>query len=285
MDNAGTAQAAEVAKPAPAATPPAAAAPDASATQATETAPTPERTFTQKELDEILEKRLGKERRKREDLDRRLKITEELALKRVEADKKAAEPAKAQPTGEPTREQFGTYEEFLEARAEYRAGAKVEQKFKEREEADRTARAQKDADTQREQFRKAMKDSAKDIDDFDEVLGGIKADDPVANVSASAIEAADAPGKVLYHLATNPDEAERIAGLSVGKQARAIVELEAKLAKPPVKPSRAPDPINPIAGKKSASADEMPDAAKEPEKWLKWRQRQIAERKRAGASA
>jgi hypothetical protein len=41
----------------------------------------PERTFSQKELDEILEKRLAKERRKREELSRRLQVTEELALR------------------------------------------------------------------------------------------------------------------------------------------------------------------------------------------------------------
>ncbi len=131
-----------------------------------------------------------------------------------------------------------------------------------------------------------MKDSAGDLEDFDEVVSGIKATDPVANVAAAAIEAADKPGRVLYHLANNPDEAERIASLSVGKQARAIVELEAKLAKPAVKPSKAPDPIKPVNGGKVASADDEPDPNKNGgADWMKWRQRTIAARKRAGVAA
>lgn len=261
---------AEVVAPAPAATPPGADTPPAEA-------PKQERTFSQSELDEIVEKRLAKERRKREELNTRLKVTEELALKRAERER--AEQPKPQPTGEPTRDQFTSYEEFIEARAEWRADQKVEKKFQERDAKDRERSAQSEHEKQREAFRKAMKESAKDISDFDDVMGEIKADDPVGRVSATAIEAADAPGKVLYHLAKNPDEAERIASLPPGKQAREIVRLEEKLAKPPVKPSKAPEPIEPVGGK-AAVGDEMPDAAKQPEKWLEWRNRQLAAKRK-----
>jgi len=243
----------------------------------------PERTFTQKELDDILEKRLSKERRKREDLRAERDVLRKLALERPEAPRPAQEPQQAA-KGEPTREQFGTYEEFIEARAAFRAEQTVDRKLKERETQDRERSAQTEAEREKEAFRKSMKDSAKDIEDFDDVIAGIKGTDPVANVSASAIDAAEAPGKVLYHLATHPDEAERIAGLSPGKQAREIVRLEEKLAKPPVKPSKAPDPIKPVGGK-SALGDEMPDASKNPEAWTKWRERQIAERKSKGLRA
>lgn len=241
--------------------------------------PTPEKTFSQTELNEIVEKRLAKERRKREEIRTERDVLRKIALERPAPQ----EPAKPQPQaqGEPTRDQYGTYEEFIEARAEFRADRKVDQKFNERDTQDRERTAKSQAETQREQFRKAMKDSAKDIEDFDDVMGGIKATDPVSKVSASAIDAAEAPGKVLYHLATHPDEAERIAGLSTGKQAREIVRLEEKLAKPPVKPSKAPEPIKPVGGKTTVG-DEMPDATKEPEKWFKWRQAQVAASKRTG---
>lgn len=245
----------------------------------------PERTFTQAELDEIVEKRLAKERRKRDEIRTERDVLRKLALERP-APEKAQEPAqRAQVATEPTRDQFQTYEEFIEARAAYRAEQKVDSKLKEREAADRELAAQTEQQKAREQFQKSMRESAKDIEDFDDVVRGIRASDPVANVAASALEAADAPGKVLYHLATHPDEAERIASLSVGKQARAIVELEAKLAKPPIKPSKAPEPIKPVAGAKAATGDEMPDPAKEPEKWLKWRNAQIAARRAKGVAA
>ncbi len=90
------------------------------------------------------------------------------------------------------------------------------------------------------------------------------------------IEASEAPGKILYHLAKNPDEAERIASLPLGQQAREIWKLEQTLAsaKPPVKPSAAPEPIKPLGGSKAVSGDEMPDPNKNGGKdWLDWRNR------------
>lgn len=260
--------------PGPATAPEAAPAPEA---------PKPERTFTQAELDEIIEKRLGKERRKREDIERRLKITEELHLRGKEV---APQPDKPAVSGEPKREQFATYEEFVEAKAEWRADQRVEAKFKEREERDRERTAQEKEQQQRDAFKKAMKESAKGIEDFEEVMSEIKPTDPVANISALAVEATEAPGKVLYHLVKNPEEAERIASLPVGQQAREMLKLEATLsAKAPVKPSKAPEPIAPVAGAKAGNADEMPDPAKKPEEWLKWRNRQLSAKRANGARA
>jgi len=243
----------------------------------------PERQFTQAELDEIIKKKDAKRLRERDELRRENEVLRKLALERQEARERAEreeKPApKAQAEGEPTRDQFASYEEFIEARAEWRADQKVEKKFQERDAKDRERSAQSEQDKQREAFRKAMKESAVGIEDFDEVMGEIKATDPVGKVSATAIEAADAPGKVLYHLAKNPDEAERIASLSPGKQAREIVRLEEKLAKPPVKPSKAPEPITPVGGK-AAVGDEMPDPAKYPEKWLEWRNKDLAAKRK-----
>lgn len=273
---------AEAPKPAPAAEPPGPAA-DAPKPGEAQPEAKPERQFTQKELDEIVERRLAKERRKREDIERRLKITEELHLKAREPEKPAPAP---KGDAEPVRGDFGTYEEFLEARAEWRADKKVDQRFdKDRAERDRREREEK-ATQERDAFRKSMKDSAKDIEDFDETMAELSGDPehPAGRIWSPAVEAADAPGKVLHYLVKNPEEAERIASLPMGKQAREIVRLEEKLSKPPVKPSKAPDPIKPVGGKTTA-ADEMPDAAKDPDKWWKWRQAQIASRKRPGASA
>lgn len=265
--------------PAPAATPPAADTPPE--------APKPERTFTQSELDEIIKKKDAKRLAQRDELRRENEVLRKLALERQEARERQEEkaPAKPQATGEPTRDQYASYEEFIEARAEWRAEQKVEKKFQERDAKDRERSAQSEQEKQREAFRKAMKESAKDIADFDEVMSEIKATDPVAQINAHAIEAADAPGKILHHLAKNPDEAERIASLSPGKQAREIVRLEEKLAKPPVKPSKAPEPIEPVGGGKAAVGDEMPDPKREPEKWLAWRQKDVmAKRKGVRAS-
>ena len=242
----------------------------------------PDRVFSQSELDEIIKKKDAKRLRERDELRRENEVLRKLALERQAAreavqDQQPANPQQPAVDGEPKREQYPDmpYEDFLILRAEYRAEKKFDQKWNDREAKDRERHAQTQQNNERETFRKQMKESAAGIEDFDAVLAGIKPTDAVANISASAIEAADAPGKVLYHLVSNPEEAERIAALSVGKQAREIVRLEEKLAKPPVKPSKAPEPIKPVVGGKSAVGDEMPNPQTHQKEWMEWRQRQV----------
>lgn len=273
--------------------PDAAAAPDAGAAAAPEAgAPPaepqkPERTFTQAELDEIVEKRLSKERKKREEIRREADVLRKLALQRAEAEAPRQPPPEAQkPQGEPTREQFGSYEEFMEARAAWRGEKAADARIKQdREERDRQRQAEEQKKAG-EDFRKRVKETAKDLPDFDEVLSNITAESPVSHVAAEPIANSDNPGKLLYHLATHPEEAERIASLPLGQQAREVWKLEQKLsaAAPATKPSAAPEPIKPVGGR-ATPGDEMPDPAKNPEKWVKWRQQQIAASKRPVARA
>jgi hypothetical protein len=59
---------------------------------------------------------------------------------------------------------------------------------------------------------------------------------------------------VLYHLANNPEEADRIAGLPKTKQVSAIESLEEKVsAKAPKKVSGAPEPGDTVRGGRSAN--------------------------------
>ena len=259
--------AAPVAPAAPAAP---AAAPEAqalplvgdTASPAAPEAPQPERTFSQKELDEILEKRLGKERRKREDIERRLRITEELHLKGRDPAQQP-KPQGEQPQAEqaPKREQFDTYEDYIRADAKWHAEQAAERKFAERDKKAQEEAQRKKADETAEQFRKRVKESAKGLDDFDDVIAEATRDpsQPVARLYADALEAADAPARVLYELAKNPDEAERIAALPLARQAREIWLLDSKLKLQPTAPQRssAPAPIEPVGGKGRAATDEI----------------------------
>lgn len=242
----------------------------------------PERTFTQKELDEIVERRVAKERRKREELKTRLKVTEELALRSKPADQSQR---KQQPSNddEPKREAFDTYEAFIEARAEWRADRKVTERLtKDREEQDRNRTA---TETQKraEDAKKRVQELAKPFEDFEEVMEAATSspEAPVSRLLMDPVIECDNPAAVLYHLAKNEQEAERIASLPAQKQAREIWALDAKLksAPAPKKPSNAPEPIKPVGGK-PVTGDEMPevklaDGRVNPE-WLKWRQRQEA---------
>lgn len=273
-------EAAPAAPAAPEAAPaPAAPAPEVTATPVEETKPAEQvaKTFTQDELNDILEKRLAKERRRRKEIEDRLRITEELHLKRQDQEKK---PAPQPESLEPKREQFDTYESFIEARAEWRAAKEVEKRLREREEKESRTRTEEQQKKQAEGFMKRVKESG--IEDFDEVLSASQS--PLTDEMKRAITVSEEGPKVAYHLAKNEQEAERIASLPAEVQAREVWKLEQKLAAAPApkKPSAAPAPIKPGGGA-SAPTDEMPKDTDDIKDWMK--KEEARARKKQGLSA
>ncbi len=258
------------------ATPPPVAQPDPGVTAAPEQTETkPERTFSQAELDAAIEKRLAKERRKRHELETRVKVTAELALKG-----RTSEPAPAKPAdGEPKRESFDTYETYLEARAEWKAEKKVEERFLKQREEETRNRTEAESRKASGEFRAKAEKFAAQVEDFHEVMSESEA--PMTRAMADAIVSADEAGPgIAYYLAKNPQEAERIAGLAEASQAREIWKLEQKLGseQPTKKPSKAPAPIEPVKGAKTVADDDEPDP-KDTKKWVEWRNRSIARKR------
>lgn len=264
------------ATPAPEATPAIVAQPDPNATAAPEQTETkPERTFSQAELDAAIEKRLAKERRKRHELETRVKVTEELALKGRPAEQPPAKPA----DGEPKREAFDTYESYLEARAEWKAEKKVEERFLKQREEETRNRTEAESRKASGEFRAKAEKFAAQVEDFHEVMSESEA--PMTKAMADAIVSADEAGPgIAYFLAKNPQEAERIAGLSEASQAREIWKLEQKVGseQPVKKPSKAPAPIDPVKGAKSVAEDDEPNPS-DTKAWVAWRNRQIARKR------
>ena len=107
----------------------------------------------------------------------------------------------------------------------------------------------------------ALLDSYKDreeearerYDDFEQVAYNPNL--PVTDYMAQAIQASDIGPEVIYHLGSNPKEAQRIANLPPILQAKEIGRIEAKLvAEPPTKrTSTAPAPIAPVAPRSSGA--------------------------------
>lgn len=260
-----------------------AAAPAPAAPEATPE-PVAPRTFTEDEhkaeLEAAIERRMGKERKKRGDVERERDYWRNLHI-----DKGAAKPeTPAQPAAdaaEPKREQFDSYEAYIEAKAEFKAERAAERKLTERDEKQKQASSAKEREEAQRKFLDHAQKVAKDIPDFDQVMSESEA--PLTEHMAEAIrEAAEMGPKIAYELAKNPGEAERIAALSPARQAAEIGKLEAKLlsapAVEPKKPSKAPEPIKPVGGKEAAG-DKEPDAKTQPEAWVKWRQRKLAAKK------
>lgn len=121
-----------------------------------------------------------------------------------------------------------------------------------------TAREQeRQAKQAKEAFDKRMSDAAEKHDDFYEVVieGAEQNLWPCTTDMNAAIMESDIAGEIAYHLATNPDEARRIAALTPHSQAREIGKLEAKLSAAPApqqKPAKtltnAPEPAPTVRG-------------------------------------
>jgi hypothetical protein len=177
--------------------------------------------------------------------------------------------APAQPQGEPKLEQFATYEEFVDARADYRADLKIRaweesrtQKEQAQAEASRAASFQSRVETFREK-----------TPDFDEVALNPRL--PVSDAMATVINSLDNGPEVLYQLGQNPTEAARIAALSPTMAAVEIGRFVALASIPqPKRQTSAPAPIEPLGGGPGATMAN-PLGPDDPAEWLRWRNQQL----------
>lgn len=229
----------------------------------------PEKTFTQAELDAIVQKRAAKEARK---ADARYQ-----ELQREIAALKEPKPAESKPESAPKREDFQSYEDYVEARADWRAEQKVNKRFEEFESKSKTKEAEtKQAQAQRE-FQKrvdaVIELGQKNYPDFDAAINEAVEDGlvPTKGPLYEAIMDSDMGEKLVYHLAKHPAEAERIQKLSVYGQLRELGKLEDKLSAK--KEPR--ETMEPIGGRTSTATglrDNMSDEA-----WIKAREKQVRE--------
>lgn len=107
---------------------------------------------------------------------------------------------------------------------------------------------------------------------------------PIPGAMIGVLDDLDNGGQVLQHFTTDPDEYERLIGLTPLKMASEVTKLAEKLAKPKAKEvSRVPPPNEPLGGN---ARNDTPLSDKDPmDVWIKKRTKQVAERaaaKRAG---
>jgi hypothetical protein len=188
----------------------------------------PEKMFTQKELDALIDKRFRKEKLNA------AKAAQELAQLQAEMQARSAAP--------PAPDDFENAQAYAEALAEQKA-----QQLMLRREAERQQTAVLEAYQDREE------DARSKYDDFEQVAYNPNL--PVTDYMAQAIQASDIGPDVIYHLGSNPKEAHRIANLPPILQAKEIGRIEAKLAAdPPTKrTSTAPAPLAPVTATRSSS--------------------------------
>lgn len=214
----------------------------------------PEKTFTQAELDKIVQREKAKAERRSERQTGELKAQlEKLSESINELRSKPQTDASKAADAAPTRDQFDNYEDYVEARAEYKSLKKIEQVLAQRDsKAAEQTQKQTNERAQRE-FEKAtharIEAGRKDFADFDAVINDAFEDGliPAGSPLHYALIEDDEGHKLAYHLAKNPDDAERIGAMPERAMLRELGKLSVKLAgKPAV---NKPPPIDPIGGR------------------------------------
>ena len=248
-----------------------------------ETAIDPNRTYTQTELDKILNKVKKNERyRTRKEVEAFYQGRESAVPK------PAAEPAKpVEADKPPTREQFESYEAFLDAKAEF-TGKKAAHEYRQKAEAEQKQKAAQEAQTERlKSFQTKVNEKYPDLAERAESISHIKMPEGMGE----AISESDFGPDILNHFVENSKDFERIAALSPSAAIREIGRLEARLegaAKPESipevkKPSAAPAPLKPVGGTAATGTDDLSKLVDNPAAWKAARERDIRA-KRAGTA-
>lgn len=220
----------------------------------------PEKTFTQSELNDILQKRLAKETRKaeREAQARESRIQQEITERMAKL-----QPPPPTQTDEPKPAQFQDYESYISALTDW----KVEQRFGAVRQETQAQQAERERQETARQILPKLKSASEKYDDFQEVATGFQA----PQAMQAAMLKSSITGELYYYIGNHPDELRRISSLDPVEQVWEIKSLEAKLKAPPA-PTKAPAPIVPNDAKSAStkSTREMTDA-----EWDKWREADI----------
>jgi len=227
-----------------------------------------EKTFTQAELDAIVQKRTAKAERRAE--ARYAALEQQIA--ELKTPKAAAE---TKPESAPKREDFNSYEDFVEARALHvaRQEAKKEleaYKNESKKEKEETTRAQAQREFQ-SKVNAVIEAGQKAFPDFDAVINEAVEDGliPTKGALYEAIMDSEMGEKLVYHLAKHPSEAERINKLGPLAQVRELGKLEDRLSAKK-EPRETMEPIGGRTTNTSGISDSLSDAA-----WIKAREKQL----------
>jgi len=205
----------------------------------------------------------------------RLQAELEVARKQAPQPEPQAKPAGAA-DGAPKPDQFKSYEEFLEARAEWKAEQRVGTLLGELRETAQRQAGQAENEKLQSQWEKRVTDAMTTYDDFEEVA--LSPEVPISEPMMAAILRSPKGADVAYHLGKNRELAAQIAGLDPIGAAIRIGEIAATITKPaPKKTSDAPAPISPVGGRAAAQKDPTRMSTDE---WMRWRNEQAGIRRR-----
>ncbi len=187
--------------------------------------------------------RLANERREAQERARTLEEENRALREKLEPPKPSTKPDPTQFTD------MGEYSTALEDWTREQTRQQIEQENRTRTETERAAKVASD-------WTSRISKTKETVEDFDDVVGQSTA--IVSDQVRDAIIESDLGPQILYHLAKNPDEADKMRDMTVMGALRYLGRIEAQLEKKPepvvpqpavvAKPSTAPAPITPLKG-------------------------------------
>ena len=171
--------------------------------------------------------------------------------------REAAERKTADPSEKPNPDKFGSYDEYVEALADWKADQRVAESFKRRDAERSQAAEARAAEAKAQAWAERQSEFREATPDYDAVVG--KSSVQVAPHVVDALLDSDSGPELAYHLAKRPETVKRINALSPLSAARELGRIEATLsspAAPQIKPaSKAPAPITPVRSSAPAAVD------------------------------
>jgi len=204
------------------------------------------KTFTQAEVDALIQKRLLKEERR--------------VHRRIEQQLREQKQAEVLKT-EPRRDDFRDDEAFTQAQIDHLAEKRAAEKLAERERVQQQERVA-------ESFLEKAEKAQERYPDYQSVVGN-----PTLAINEGMVEfiaESDLGADVAYYLGKNPMKSAQIAQMSPIKAARELSRIEAEIAsKPKANPSKAPEPISPVGTRGKASSSPLPSDDDDIDTWMK----------------
>jgi hypothetical protein len=177
----------------------------------------------------------------------------------AELEKKESKPTLE---GKPKEDDFDTHAEYVDALTDW----KMDQRDQKREAKAKESQVKSEYEQLQAAHSERFQKFAKEHDDFEEVMEDVK-DVAVSSAMEHVILTSDVGPAIMYELAKNPDELERVCKLPALAAAREIGKIEARLQKSSAsdaetsetQTTKAPKPIKPVgsggtgSGRKSLS--------------------------------
>lgn len=170
---------------------------------------------------------------------------------------KAKQPdrSEAKPEGKPSPGDFETHDDYVEALTDWKLDQKLQAQSAKQKESQIKSEQQARIQTHLDRIQSFVKEH----EDFEETM--MEVDDVPISIAVQELilESENGP-ELMYELAKNRKEFEKICKLSPLAAARAMGAFEAKLGKQTQpKTTKAPPPIRPVGSKASAGVTKSPD--------------------------